>query len=356
MRKIWMLVAGFAAVSFAGAQETAPIPYDHIPSGFQFSYPKEWKLAKSRDHITLTIPYDDVKRTAQIEVYAVTFWSEIQIWQTAQATASKTDKREIVKQWQEEILTVPMLFSRTQWTDKDGESITADNSLIYAATRRRLAFRVVSKTVDWDRTEANFRTVLQSLKWDGGIPKPLDPSKQEQEYFVPEGRSKETIWRIPAKLPVDPVKGDQTIEATASGIALLVRFATPWKSEGQDLGLAHPDVSGAVIVKAYTAAESDPPGKALMKASANSLDAFTKVLKREEKGPLTNRGGSTYGVIWRQGTGKEGPLLSLDAVVSAGDYYVIVHWESNDPKASGRAKDRVFELVNSISVEVKPSS
>ena len=355
MRKMWVLIAGFAMSAVTCAQEGAPIPYDHIPSGFQFSYPKEWKLTKSRDHITFTIPYDDVKRSAQIEVYAMTFWSDIQIWQTAQATAAKTDHREVVKQWQEEILTVPMLFSRTQWTAKSGDQMMADNSFVYAATRRRLAFRVVSQAMDWERTEANFRNLLQTLKYNGGIPKVLDPSKPEQEMFVPEGRSKETIWHIPAKLPVDPVKGDQAVETTASTIALIVNFGSPWKASSE-LGFTHAEVVGTVTIRAYTSLEADPPGKAVMKAGARSMEAFTKIDKRYEKGPLTNRAGATYAFIMRQGTGKDGPLVAIDAVISSGDYYLLLHWESSDAKAAGGAKDKVLELINSLSVEVKPGS
>lgn len=355
MNKVWMIVAGVALAGMGVCQAGSLAIFDHVSSGFQFTYPQEWKRTNGREKVTLTIPYDDVKRTAQIEVFAVTFWSDIQIWQTAQAAAAKTDNREVVKQWQEEILTVPILFSKTKWNDAAGEPMIADNSLIYAATRKRLAFRVVANAADWERTEAHFRNLLQSLKWESGIPKVIDPSKAEQEYFVPEGRSKETIWRVPAKLPVAPVPGDQKVEATASTIALLVRFANPWKAT-PELAFTHPEVAGTVSVRAYTALEADPPGQAVIKAGARSMEAFDKVAKRDEKGPLTNRAGSTYAVIVREGTGKGGPLLSLDAVVSSGDYYLLIHWESNDAKNGRKAKDKVLELVNSLSVEVKPSS
>lgn len=356
--KVFWIGAAWALSALVCPQAADKVVYDHLETGFQFSYPREWTLKKNRDHITLSFTAGEANRPAILEVYGATFTGEIPTWQAVQVNAAKDLKREVVRQWQEEILTVPMLMARTHWTSKDVE-YTSDNALVYANTRRKLLFRLEARTDDFEAADRAFRDVLQSLKMiDGHLPKPFDPSKPQSENLRrPDTDGKSGVWTRERPKDTAPVKGDQVVQLPAGNLPMLARFAGAWKAQPSDTAvvLTHPDVTGEVKMRAFSALESDPPGKSLLKASAASLVLFSKVPTRDEKGPLPNRAGAGYAMIWRAGANDAGPLFSFDAVVSSGDYYLLLSWTGADARAAQKCRDRLMELVNSLSVEPKPA-
>lgn len=346
-----------ALTSIATAQEMETLPFDHPESGFTFQYPASWKVVKKRDHVLFQFTVEG--KPATLGVFGMEFKGEIPTWQAVQTNIAKQEKRELVRQWQEEILTVPMLMSRMAWSEKDGTAMTMDIAMIYADTRRKLLFRLSAPSEVIEKAYEPFRALLQSLKTeDGKLPKPFDASKPQSENLrKPDRPEKRQVWTAPKVGKAAPVKGDQTIETTASNIALLLRYFAPWRASAKDLGVEFelPGGPSGVRAIAYSVNESDPAGKALIKASGRSLQKLSGKIERYEEGPITSKAGASYAVIWRTGDSEAGPMVMMDAVVLVGDYYVLLYWESTDVK-NLKLRDQVMELVHTLSIEVKPGS
>lgn len=356
MRRIF-IIGCLTALAAIGASQTEE--FNQVETGFVFSYPQDWKFKKSKKgQVTLTMPLPESSSVATLDVFDMVYSSDIPTWQAIQADAAKNMKREVVRQWQEEILTVPMLMCRTQWEEK-GIPMMADNAIIYANTDRKLVFRLAAPSADFSKADSLFRNLLQTLRRaDNRLPKVHDPSTQGSEKLNDSGGKPVVIFE-PRNKPtkVKPVRGDQSIAHTVGGVGYIVTFSGGWtaKEAESTLSFTHPDVDPAVRVGTYSALESDPAGKALIKASSASLGGFKSVALREEKGPLFNKAGATYAVISRGGTSEKGALFAIDAVVSGGDYYALITWQGTDAKSYERAKKAIGTLIDTMNVELKPA-
>lgn len=333
------------------------VVFDHIETGFQLSVPRVWKMTKTRDSHRFVFPVTGTDRTAQFEVYGVTFSNDIPTWQAVQSNAAKQLKREVSRQWQEEILTVPMLLTRTTWEEKNGISKTSDSGLIYADTRRKFLWRLTANTDDFEQALAQTRNVLQTIRTEGGkLPKPYDPTVPASEDLRrPDRPEKRTTWKQPNQDVKEPVKGDRSVETTAGNLPLVIWYSGDWSFAAEEgtLVATHPSVTGKVTFRSFSAVESDPPGKAVLKQSGQSLGQFEKVLKREEHGPVRSLSGSQIMMIWREGSTSSGSLYTFDVVGATGDYYWLAAWSSTDPKSAAVQRDLIARLAQTMSIEPK---
>lgn len=354
-----MTTAFALLLAWAVPQGTDGVRFDHLETGFQLTVPREWKLQKTRDLHRFTFTVTGTDRKATLEVYGVTFTGDIPTWQAVQTNSAKQLKREIVRQWQEEILTVPMLMSRTKWEEKNGLAKSSEAGLIYADTRRKFLWLLVSGADDFDQASVQVRNVLQTISTEGGkLPKPFDPTvPQSEDLRRPDRPEKRTTWKSPDAGAKEPVKGDKTTETTAGTIPVLLRYAGDWTfaSDAGVLTATHPSVSGKVTFRTYSASESDPPGRVLLRQAGQSLDQFDKVAKRDEFGPERSTSGGQLMSIWREGSNKNGAFYALDIVGSSGDYFWLLGWTTTDAKTATAQRDLIAKLAQSLSIEPKPA-
>lgn len=345
------------AMGWIAPQGTDGILFDHLDTGFQLTVPREWKMSKTRDSHRFTFNVTGTDRTALLEVYAAVFSGDITTWNAVQTNAAKQLKREIARQWQEEILTVPMLMNRITWEEKNGISKTSDSGLIYADTRRKFLWKLTSHTDDIELANTQVRNVLQSIRTgDGKLPKVFDPTiPVSEDLRRPDRPDRKTVWKPPTNSVKEPVKGDKEFDATAGNIPVVIRYLGEWTfvADGNGLVASHPGVDGKVTLRAYSALESDPPGKALLRQAGQSLGRFEKVGKREEYGPERSGSGGQIMTIWREGTATEGLLFGFEAVAATGDYYVLLSWSTPDAKTAIAQRDLIAKLAQSLSVEPK---
>lgn len=342
----------------AGAQGDDVVRFDHLETGFQLQIPRVWKGTKTRDSQRYTFTVTGTERTATFEIYGVTFSNDIPTWQAVQSNAAKQLKREVVRQWQEEILTVPMLMTRTSWEEKDGIGHIADTGLVYATTRRKFLWRLSAQAADFELANTQARAVLQSIRTeDGRLPTAFDPTVPVSEDLRrPDRAERRTTWKLPDPGKKEPVKGDRQVETSAGNIPVLLFYSGEWTfaPEGNGLVITHPRVTGKVTMRAYSTPETDPPGRMLLRQSGQTLNQFAKVAKREEHGPVRSLSGSQIMMIWREGTSVAGALFTFDAVGATADYHWILGWKSTDPKTAAVQRDLISQLVQSLSIEPKP--
>lgn len=342
----------------AGAQAEDTVRFDHVETGFQLQVPRAWKGTKTRDSQRYTFSISGSDQTATFELYGVTFSNDIPTWQAVQTNAAKQLKREVVRQWQEEILTVPMLMTRTAWEEKNGIGFIAESGLIYSESRRKFLWRLTAPASAFDQANTQARAVLQSIRTENGrLPKIFDPTiPQSEDLRRPDRAEKRTTWKLPDPGKKEPVKGDRQVETVAGNIPVLLFYSGEWTfaAEGNGLVVTHPKVTGKITLRGYSTPETDPPGRMLLRQSGQTLADFAKVDKREEHGPVRSLSGSQIMMIWREGSSASGPLFTFDAVGATGDYHWLLAWKSSDPKSAAVQRDLISQLVQSLSIEPKP--
>src|SRR4051812_31553063 len=71
----------------------------------RLSYPKTWQVSTNKKGETrVLVPVEGSSEKALLEIFPVSFRSDASVWQLSQVGVNKTMKREIDRQWQEELL------------------------------------------------------------------------------------------------------------------------------------------------------------------------------------------------------------------------------------------------------------
>lgn len=349
------ILAGLIAGIAQEANET--VKFHHKESGFIYNYPKDWSYTKLRNADRFLFSADG-QTTAELDIFGLAYSGEVDSWMEAQRVTASNQKRSVEKQWQEEILGVPLLLTQTSWVN-EGREMVSESGMIYATTQRKFIYRLTSPKSSFDMARYAWRTVLQSLNTDDGVPpRPFDRTKGPGITEI--GGAKRTIWKENdkgSKKPEKLVIGDLAVETMAAGKKTLLRYPTPWtvEKDGNKYVFLHPQVTGKVIIEALSSLDSLPPGRQLIQNSSQSLEGFMKVQKREEPLPAPSKSGMVMTYVYREGQSKDGYLLTLDAVGSnsANEYWTAI-WQSTDNKTGRKQLQTVMELVRVLSVELAP--
>src|SRR5258708_30520995 len=98
--------------------------YSNPKLGLMFSYPKNWALLTNKKGETAGVmPIEGSTQAAHIEIYAIAYDKEKSVWQVGQDTINKTMKHDVVRQWEEEILGVPLLLTKMAYNNKTGSNV-----------------------------------------------------------------------------------------------------------------------------------------------------------------------------------------------------------------------------------------
>jgi len=325
--------------------------------GLAMAYPKTWQVSpvkKSSDYKIL-IPIEGSSQKAELEIYNVAFDAEKDIWQLSQKGINDRMKRDIMRQWEEELIGVPLLLTKVTYSDKEGPHISL-TGLMYSRTPKKLMFRLTASPDDYDKAEYVWREAMQTFR-TGVEFKPEDPNKKPDKTKGQQISMPPPIVTKPKSLDDGGkiVKPALSIEATVSGRKVLLRFPTGWAAKAADTGvitLTHPDVSGSVVVTLSSTLDSDPPQRALFIASSKTLNDFQKVTKRDETEPGPNKAGATLATVWRVGTAAQGDLFTCDAVGSHGDFYFIFGYRTTNASKIGGERKAVETLLQTMTVDV----
>jgi hypothetical protein len=354
--KRYLISTFFLVSGLAFAQETAVFSSPEL--GLEFEHPASWKIerTKTKDYV-ITMPLEGRADPAKLEIYGALFADTPEHWELVQLTITKQLRRDMVRQWREEILGVPMLLSRVSFDDK-GQRKDILTGLIYSATGRKMLFNLTAPTDAYDDAEYQFRQALQSLRTASGkLPTAEDPTRvQDPTTYEKPPTSRPPKILITNDKPTEKplVKGAVTHPAKAGGQDVILHVPTGWSvADGTDgvLILKHAAVPFEVKLTVSSTIDSPIPEAALVRASGASLGSFKTVISRQENNPKANKAGAQVVSIWRKGTGASGPVQSLEAYgLTAGNYWLfsLLHEGTLDAKAEAALK----ELVDGASVEM----
>lgn len=331
--------------------------YNNFVLNLAFTHPKSWIVTTKKDTTKMTIPIAGTASKATVEIFNAIYGAEPEAWQKIQVDINKQLGREVLRQWQEEILGVPMLFTKIHYFDR-GADTQALTGLLYNRSYKKLLIRMVAPTGSYDTVEYDLRTALQSLKTlDGSTPKPETPNRpvlpEETKPAVDPGIVKVTYLK-PASPKERFSKGQQVEKLTCGGKQVEFHYAKDWTLSKTANGyeLKNAKLTKPVLVSVNSVLDSDPPTTALLKAGGQSLDSFTSVQLREETPESLSKAGTLVTTVWREGSGKAGALTTCEAVGSKGDFYWLLTFQASGIASSDRKI--IYALIQSMTVDLAP--
>lgn len=348
MLKVKCLVIG-VILGLQGAQLKSYVSPD-LDLGFK--YPSKWQLTTKKGDAKFTIPIKT--NTATLEVFRSTFRGTSEEWQAIQDNVNKSLHRTVEKQWQEEILGVPLLLTKIRF-QQGAEEIETLTGLLYSARAKKLLFRLTSPAQTFDEAEEAFRSALVTLQTTSGeLPKTDDP-----DVPLPTGTEKPVpVKKPPVVISANAGKGKfrlaaQKVSTKAGGAVVEWRLPQGFRvqPEGLEFVVKHDRLRGQLTVSVNSELDSPKPDAALVAASGESLKQFQAVALREEPAPRVNEAGSTISFVRRKGTTDLGEFVIWQAVGAKASYYWLLNYRGT---ISDFQKDRslIEDLLNTMSVEV----
>lgn len=324
-----------AVLLFHPSPQATEQKYVSTPHGLELQYPSNWKFEKKKNFVAWTIP--TAAGPARVELFATNYRKDAESWQKIQAQVNTDMKREVVRQWEEVLLGVPLLLTQVQYDNK-----TLLIGILYSASRDKFHFRLESPSSGFDEAESAWKSTLNTLRPIGGAmpsvedgQKPVDPTPTKEPTTV-------TFSSSSAK-PAKPSKGEMKASVANRDVTLF--FPENWTLTAKDgfYELKNPDLSGTARIELYSTIDSPEGGVTAMKWMNQDLDHFDKVLSRENLGPKLNSVGANmfYGTRIGQKDGK--PRNVIAGVADYQGYYFFLVYESSDEAATFTKKRKLIE-------------
>ena len=341
-----------ATIVIGAVQDTST--YTNPDINISFTHPKTWVVEKPKNNITkIHIPIDG--DWAELQIHSSVYFSESERWQEVQIDLAKAQRRELQRQWQETMIGVPLLLSRTQW--KDGETeMSRMTGLLYSATRKKLLFHLTARVVDFDKAEATVREALQTMRTiDGVMPKPEDPMRDKDPKMLDLTlKNPPLIMRPQVSAKKTFVKAPVVVLVKAGGQDVSLRLPAGWtatKGAGEALTISNPKLSAPVSVTVHSTLDSATPESAILKSANDGLSAFQKVDKRLDNIVAQSGAGASVITVARIGTGTGGPLMTLEATGRTGDMYWMLKSRWTSDQAYKADMKLIATLLDEMSVD-----
>lgn len=348
---------------FQGANDP-PKTLDFLDSelGLAFSYPATWKVVKkTKIRTNFEIPGTSSSAPSELEINHADYSGNAETWQLIHKTSNEQLKRTLDRQWEQEVLGVPMLLSRVHYTDK-GQSLSSINALLFSQTKKKLQFILTGPTSDFDNLQYQFTNALQTLrtvetkKKVSAVAASTKSEKSEKiDKTAPEVSVKHEL--------IDPVKPKiwvkelQTAPFAVESKKFNLHYAEDWIAKGQidgTLALTNPDLPGSITLKFYPESDSDSPANLLLAASAQSLQEFDTVTKRLDQDPTVNRANCLVSSTCRIGKSKAGDCYTYEAFGQEEGAFFILNFKSTDPSTEKTGFKLIQKLLQTISFEKAP--
>ena len=329
-----------------------PIVEEPKGKGNRFKLPfgkkKEPPKGPPEGMVTFAIPGGPGKAPTELTIVRASFSDAPEKWQQIQSDANRNMQRTVDRQWQQEILGVPLLLTKFAYTE-GGTPKTGLTGLLYNAAPYKLLFRLVGPSEGFDGAQYQFTQSMQTLRTTTeDLPTAQEPGKPIAPPDVAGPDAKHPLF-APSK--VDPKVAPLALRLPLGERKMNLRVPEGWTLEKvQEDGaiLRHPDVKEPVTVRLFASATAARPTDALTLESNKTLEKFKTVAMREDTPGTPNKAGNPLLAIWRSGTGDAGAMAAMDAVVVSGDYYALFAFSptpGSDLKAERKTVQAMLDVV-----------
>lgn len=332
--------------------------YEAKEIDLKFSYPDAWKLRKERLYDILEFNVDGQLVKVQIMKTVMTYPKEH--WQQVMKEVNSQSGRVLLKQWEEELLGVPLLLTR--YNEGEGTSTRQVLSgLLYGARDEKLNFRLTSpEPVAEGAQKMWFDVMLGMSTVSGRMPGEKPPKEDKPEKPKPDSRNPEAD---------DPVrrgegrKGDKTyvlkpieqgppkIELAPkrvvadAGRGIYAYMPEAWALESDKI--VHS--SGTAIGFTAMTGDQNQVKKEYLRAGSAALAKMDKVTDRQESKPGYNAAGFVVSEMSRSGTSATGNMASWTAYGWSAGYGWVLSW-TGTPEELAKLKPELSALAGRLSL------
>lgn len=323
----------------------------------EFRHPRTWVVLKQDSNKRRNDGETNFRITlngggeATLVVLRNRFGGSIEEWQEFLAKAAKSQKREIVRQWQQELMGSPMLLTRIKY-DRQDVPMTELAGLFFNGSSTKLQFRLTSTAADSDKAEFEITQALETLKIADEKAKATGTPTAPGAPTAPEPDQVLDLTKPTRPKEYAPLAQELTISNRKIGF----RYPKPWTVTvltGGTLQIRHPDLPAVLSGSFYWMGDSDPSGRVLMRESAKTLAKFKSVTQRIDVPVAMNLAGCSKAIIWRTGTAEGGGFGSFDGAIATDDFFAIFSTTSNKPLDKGWRK-LLTDFLDRVSIEARP--
>ena len=354
-----------AATDQAPSPKTKPeasqsVSFSDAYFGLEFSHPKTWTVTKKgRDMTRFAIPIEGSPVPGELEIMRTSFHQTKDLWQSIQLQANATMRREVVRQWEQDVINVPMLSTQINFTDR-GVAKTTMTGLYYTKTPSKMLVRLTSAIGDFDKLKYQFDSALESLHTiDGSAPVEDDPNYVFPVTKKPQPAASRPVLIDAGAAPKVKKPRHQTgIPLTVSTKAVTMNIPSDWTTEDVKDGhfvLHHPKLKEPIQVEVHSSLDSDRPAAALLKLSGDELAEFLPGVTREDTDPTINETGCSVSTVWRVGKNDKGNLVTFHASAEQGDFYLILNFRTTSIADAKAYRSLIRELLGEINLEATGS-
>jgi len=356
-------------------QQKSEKVFENPKLGLSMTHAPDWVFKKKKHSAEFTIPIEGGKSQFKVQIFEAEYRGEADRWAQIEASTATGLGKTVVKQWQEDYLGVPMLFTNTRYTNKAGFDLQELSGLLYTKTAVKFQFRMESPAGVFDEAQKLWRDALLTLRTaDGTNPEKEDaaavvpdvsaPKKPKKNEPKPEEPQPEDRVNKPASVirlttnDVDRTKlvmGKELQKVSVSGHEGTLHYLTGWtlKATAEGFDATRTGFEGTVHLEVAGVLDAPIAERAVLLASSRSLALFSKVNLRVDRSPRWSPAGQRIWQIQRDGLGTNGkPLTVLHTVGGFGDYYWMATYTSDTPTFVKNEK-LLGELMDALAIEVK---
>lgn len=309
--------------------------YESKPTDLKFSYPSEWKLKKDRLSDEFSFVVEGKPVTVQVMVTEMSYPKEH--WQEVNREINNTSNRQVLRQWEEELLGVPLLLMRVRDTNKAEPQIIL-TGLLYGARAQKMLFRLNAPEAISAQAESIWTNVLLSSNTISGVmPGEATNGGTTQVPVNTNPDGKVSIITPPTKKPEKPVRGEGKVKIDESS-GLMMYYPPAWTFK--DGEMSRPE---AKVKVTHGVGDERVARSAWLKVCGGALNRISAVVSRHETEIKYTRAGFQGSTLHR--VGAAGDYEETQWIVygwSAGYYYVL-EW-SGAKSDFDKAKDALAEL------------
>ncbi len=335
--------------------QDGPKSYANPLIGLSFQYPQTWQMSIKKGVTSFKIPSEATSKYGVLEIYAIPYRLKADDWQAMQLSVNKNLKRTVERQWQEEILSVPMLLTRISYVVGAEPTVTTIG-LLYSANARKMNFRLTAPADTFDAVDTQWHEALQTLRTSTGqIPQAEDPNSKPP-VDPPKTTTKPTkpvVLAHGAHPNSKQYRGKTAVGAKAGGRPVNLIIPDGWRSsvKGDGFTLTTDKLSNAVSVEISSVLDSPPPLQALQSAAGKTLVDFVKVVRRDDSPIIKTSAGMDTGWVRREGQGASGEIVVVHAFGALNDYYWTLSYRANSKAVYLQDKRLLDELIDRLAVE-----
>ncbi len=342
-----------SAVIF-GALAQEPKTFQDKELGLTFQHPASWTVKKGKFSTDLSFSMSDGSITS-VQVFNIQFRQEKSVWQQLQRDVSEQMRRRVSRQWEEQILGVPLLLTRVDYSDGDRE-VSALVGLLYTATKQKLNFRVTSTSGTVQDSETAWRQALMTLRTvNGEMPVPEDPTKPLPNPDKTSGG--QSITRLtPDDMNGGPVRTKNVHRIARLGLQLNVFLPDGWSVQAPEetISLTIEKLQGSVELSITSGARQQVAG-VLANANSSSFERFKLVSLRDDPVPGVKRSGSYVASTLRIGPGaKDGVAVAWHFAGTSGSVVWRIDYFASSEAAYKADKKVIDRLIDLAAVEIAP--